>query len=107
MRLLGDRLLLAPLPDREKTSNGIILPQGQAGDVRHYWKVEAVGNGKRDKQGELRAPEFSVGDVVITPLYHENVVLEDGTHRRIVGCEQIIAKMESAAVPAEAPATPV
>ena len=96
MRLLGDRLLLAPLPDRVQSEGGIILPQGQVGDVRYFWKVEAIG--------EKPNPDLVVGDTVVTPLYFDHVTLEDGTGRKIVKADQIIAKLEA---PTEAPANPV
>lgn len=91
-RILGDRVLLSPLPPVEKTSGGIIMPQGQAGDVMHYWRVEAVGEGKRDKDGLLVPLEVKVGDIVVTPLYHDHVTLEDGSHRKLVSVDQIIGK---------------
>ncbi len=97
MKLLGDRILIAPLPDQEKTAGGIILPQAQVGDVRYYWRVEQVGPGKRDKSGELKAPEFTVGDLVVTPLHFSHTTLEDGSGRKIVDCEQIIGKLVAAA----------
>lgn len=95
MRILGDRLLLRPLPAQEKSAGGIVLPQGQAGDVMYYWRVEAVGAGRRNKKGEIVPMDFAVGDIVITALYHDHTVLEDGTQRRIVGSEQIIGKLET------------
>jgi co-chaperonin GroES (HSP10) len=95
MKLLGDRLLISPLPVREKSEGGIILPQGQAGDVKHYWRVDQVGTGKRGKDGEFVPLDFSVGDIIVTALYHDHTVLEDGTDRRIVGTDQIIAKLET------------
>lgn len=95
MRILGNRLLLAPLPPREQSAGGIILPQGQAGDVMYFWKVDAVGAGKALKNGDIPVNEFSVGDTVITPLYFDHTTLEDGTKRKIVGCEQIVGKLET------------
>ena len=112
MRLLGDRLLISPLPDQEQTSGGIILPMAQTGDVRHYWRVEQVGPGKRDKKGELQAPEFAVGDLVVTPLHFSHTTLEDGSGWKIVDCEQVIGKLAAAEfvpeiLPTEAPASPI
>jgi co-chaperonin GroES (HSP10) len=93
MRILGNRLLLSPLPARETSPGGILLPQAQTGDVMHYWRVEAVGTGKRLKHGELVPPEFAVGDLVITPLHFSHTTLEDGTNRKIVDCDQIEGKL--------------
>lgn len=92
MRILGNRALVSPLPAREKSAGGIVLPQAQVGDVMHYWRVEAVGPGKRDKQGNLVPPDFKVGDLVITPLHFSHTTLEDGTGRKIVDCDQFEGK---------------
>lgn len=93
-RILGDRVLLSPLPAVEKTEGGIIMPQGQAGDVMLYWRVEKVGEGKPGKDGQLQPMKVKVGDIVITPLYHDHVTLEDGSNRKLVGVDQIIGKFE-------------
>lgn len=103
MRILGNRILISPLPAQERSAGGIFLPQGQAGDVMYFWRVEQIGEGRPDAKGLMHVPEFAVGDTVITPLYFDHTTLEDGTNRKIVGIDQIVGKLET--VPDVAPAT--
>jgi co-chaperonin GroES (HSP10) len=91
-RIIGDRVLLSPLPPQEKTLTGLFLPQAQQGDVMYYWRVDQVGEGKRGKDGELVPPAFAVGELVITPLHFTHTTIEDGTNRKLVDCEQIVGK---------------
>jgi co-chaperonin GroES (HSP10) len=92
MKLLGDRLLISPLPVQQRSEGGMFLPQGQVGDAKLWWRVEAVGPGARNKHGVVRPVEFAVGDTVLTPLHFTHTTLEDGT--KIVECDQIIARLE-------------
>lgn len=85
MRLMGDRVLLSPLPVQEVSAGGIHLPQGQAGDFMQWWRVEAVGTGKK-------CVELAVGQTVLTELRTTHETLEDG--RKILITDQIIAKIE-------------
>jgi len=87
MRILGDRLLLSPLPVKTKSDGGIHLPDGQAGDKMVYWRVEQTGSKVKDDC-------FHPGVIVLTPLYFSHTTLEDGSGRKIVDCNQIEAMLE-------------
>jgi len=93
MRLLGDRLLLSPLPVQERSAGGIVLPQGQAGDVMMWWKVDQLGS-------KFSKPEVKVGDTVVTPLHFTHTTLEDGSGRKIVDSDQIHGMLEPEPAPA-------
>jgi co-chaperonin GroES (HSP10) len=86
-RILGDRLLISPLPEKEFSDGGIVLPRGQVGDVKQLWRVEQLGEGNACK-------DFSLGQTVITPLHFSHFTLEDGTGRKIVDCDQIVGVFE-------------
>jgi co-chaperonin GroES (HSP10) len=90
MKILGDRALIIPLPVQERTPTGIFLPQGQAGDVMHYWRVEQVS-------AKWSKPEVAVGDTVITPLHISHHTLDDG--RKIVDADQFIGMLETPPTP--------
>jgi hypothetical protein len=102
MRIPGNRLLIAPLPAQEKTSTGLFLPQESVGDKKLFWRVEQLGTGgelpkkPKTKSHGLRAGDYTVGQIVITPLHFSHHHLEDGTDRRIVGCDQIEGVLEQA-----------
>jgi len=94
MRILGNRVLISPLPVREVSEGGIVLPQAQVGDVMQHWKVEQVGSGHRGKDGELVPPEFTPGDLIITPLHFSHHSMEDGSGWKIIEAAEIIGKFE-------------
>ena len=65
---LGDRVLVAPLDEKETIKGGIIIPD-TAKEKPQEGEVVAVGTGKRDDSGKLI--EFSVkpGDKVLISKY--------------------------------------
>jgi len=65
---LGDRVLVAPLDEKETIKGGIIIPD-TAKEKPQEGEVVAVGTGKRDECGKLI--EFSVkpGDKVLISKY--------------------------------------
>jgi hypothetical protein len=82
MRILGDRLLLSPLPAKKLSDGGIHLLDGQVGDKFIWYRIDQVGT-------QVKEEVFHVGQVVVTPLYFTHTHLEDGTNRKIVGVDQI------------------
>ncbi len=86
MKILGDRVLISPLPVQERSAGGIVLPLGQAGDFMQWWRVESLGTGKT-------CAELSIGQTVLTETRTTHTTLEDGTGRKIMGTDQIIAKV--------------
>lgn len=86
-KILGNRLLLSPLPEKEFSDGGIVLPKGQAGDIKQLWRVEQLGEGRG-------CEDFTIGQTLISPLHLSHHSLEDGTGRKIVDCDQMVAKFE-------------
>ena len=52
MKLLGNRLLVAPMPVQEKSDGGIILPHADVADKKLWWRIEQVGT-HQPKGGKL------------------------------------------------------
>ena len=98
MRILGNNCLLEALPAQERTAGGIVLLPENITDKKQFWRVLAVGPGRRNKKGVLIAPEFAVGQVVITPLHFSHYEFDDATRNKIVDCDHIEARFEDAAV---------
>lgn len=111
LKLLGCDVLVSPLPDEQKSHEGVIVI------VNHYkrpvmrFRVVAVGPGKfvpiSKKKRTFVEPEVKPGDIIITrflvdsslsqerlPWYRQPYHLEDGTTRVIIDCRDIIAKEE-------------
>jgi chaperonin GroES len=66
---LGDRVVVEPSEQEEKTPSGIILPE-TAKEKPQEGKVVAVGPGKFDDEGKKRLPmDVKVGDTVLFAKY--------------------------------------
>lgn len=68
LRPLGDRLIVEPLDQEEKTAGGILLPE-TAKEKPQEGKVVAAGAGRRDDEGKLIPMDVKVSDVVIFAKY--------------------------------------
>lgn len=83
MKILGDRLLLSPLPVQEVSDGGIFMPAERVGDKRQWYRIDQLGTGTK------ALLDFKVGQTVITPLHFSHYEFDDGSKRKIVGCDQI------------------
>lgn len=79
---LGDRVVVKPLAQEEKTKSGIVLPD-TAKEKPQQGEVLAVGSGRTLENGQKVALEVKVGDKVIFSKYA-------GTEIKIDGQEVII-----------------
>lgn len=98
MRILGNRILIAPLPAPTTSANGLHLPVNY-NDPRsaQQYRVEAVGPGRRLKTGVTIPPEVMVGDYVLAPLHHDHITLDDG--RKIVDASEILMRWRPSETP--------
>lgn len=82
IRPLGDKVVVKPLAQEEKTKSGIVLPD-TAKEKPQQGEVVAVGSGKVLDNGTKVALEVKVGDKVIYSKYA-------GTEIKIDGVEVLI-----------------
>jgi len=82
IRPLGDRVVVKPLAQEEKTKSGIVLPD-TAKEKPQQGEVVAVGSGKTLENGQKIPLEVKVGDKVIYSKYA-------GTEIKIEGQEVLI-----------------
>ena len=68
MKPLGDRVIVEPLEQEEKTASGIILPE-TAKEKPQQGTVLAVGPGRRDDAGKRVPMDVKVGDKVLFQKY--------------------------------------
>ena len=68
VRPLGDRVVVEPVEQEEKTASGIILPE-TAKEKPQEGKIIAVGAGRRDEDGERVPMDVQVGDRVLYAKY--------------------------------------
>ncbi|HEY64235.1 MAG TPA: co-chaperone GroES [Caldilineae bacterium] len=77
LRPLGDRLVVEPIEQEERTPSGIILPE-TAKERPQEGKVLAIGPGRRDNDGNRIPMDVKEGDRVLFAKYAgTEVKLED------------------------------
>ncbi|MDX9872525.1 MAG: co-chaperone GroES [Clostridia bacterium] len=77
IRPLGDKVVVKPLAQEEKTKSGIVLPD-TAKEKPQQGEVVAVGSGKVLDNGQKVALEVKVGDKVIYSKYAGTEIKIDG-----------------------------
>jgi chaperonin GroES len=93
IRPLHDRVLIKRLEEEDKTAGGLYIPD-TAKEKPIRGKVVAVGAGKRDKDGKIRALEVKAGDKVLFTKYSGNEVKIDGDEHLIMREEDLLAILD-------------
>ena len=75
IRPLYDRVVVRRKEEEETTAAGIVLP-GSAKEKPNQGEVIAVGNGKVLDNGEVRALDVKVGDVIVFGKYAGSDTIE-------------------------------
>lgn len=68
LRPLGDRVVIKPASREETTKSGIVLPDTSK-EKPQRGTIIAVGEGRRDDDGERIALDVKVGDAVLFAKY--------------------------------------
>lgn len=90
LRPLGDKVVIEPTEQEDKTASGLYLPD-TAKKKPQEGKVVAVGNGRVLDSGERNTLSVKVGDRVIFSKYGGNEVTVDGKDLTILDEDQIYA----------------
>ena len=89
---LGDRVLVKPsLPEGAKTQSGIIIPDTIDKEKPEQGKVVAVGEGKRNDQGDFIPLQVKKGDMVIFSKYGPDEIKIDGEEYYIIREDSLLA----------------
>ena len=94
LRPLHDRVIVKRLDQETKTASGLIIPDAAA-EKPDQGEVLAVGNGKVQDNGQLRALEVKVGDRVLFGKYSGQAVKVDGQELLVMREEDIMAVLVS------------
>ncbi|MBI5068365.1 MAG: co-chaperone GroES [Deltaproteobacteria bacterium] len=94
LRPLQDRVIVKRVPEEEKTRGGIIIPD-TAKEKPIEGKVLAVGNGKVQEDGKVRALDVKAGDRVLFTKYSGTEVKLDGEEHLIIREEDILGVVEA------------
>ena len=93
IRPLQDRVIVKRVKEEEKTKGGIIIPD-TAKEKPIEGEVVAVGKGKVQDDGSVRALDVKAGDRVLFGKYSGTEVKLDGEERLIVREDDILAVLE-------------
>lgn len=94
IRPLHDRVIVRRKEEEETSAGGIVLP-GSAKEKPNQGEIVAVGNGAVLDNGDVRALDVKVGDVVVFGQYAgSNTVKVDGEDLIILSESEIYAVVE-------------
>ena len=101
IRPLHDRVVIKRLEEERTTASGIVIPDS-ATEKPIRGEVLAVGNGKVTDNGDVRALDVQVGDVVLFGKYSGTEVKVDGEELLVMKEDDIMAVIEESAELAKA-----
>ncbi|MCL6552403.1 MAG: co-chaperone GroES [Firmicutes bacterium] len=102
LKPLGDRVVVKPLEEEERTKGGIVLPD-TAKEKPQHGEVLAVGPGDWDEAGTKRIPpDVKVGDHVLFAKYAGTEVKTDEGELLILRANDILAIVEKTPAKAKA-----
>jgi len=90
LKPIGDKVVVKPKAEEEKTSGGIILPD-TAKEKPQEGTVIAVGPGKVLENGERKPMSVKEGDTIIYSKYGGTEVTVDGEEYIILDEDSILA----------------
>jgi chaperonin GroES len=90
LKPLGDRLLVKPIEQEEKTASGIILPE-TAKEKPQEGEVLAVGPGSRKEDGSRIEMDVAVGNRVLYAKYAGTEIKMDGVKYLILRESDVLA----------------
>jgi len=90
---LGDRVLIKPCEEKERTKGGIVLPD-TAKEKPQEGEIVAVGEGRRTEDGKVVPLSLKVGDKVLYGKYSGTEITVDDQEYLIMREEDVLAVVE-------------
>ena len=90
LKPLGDRVIVKPAEAETETKSGLVIPD-TAKEKPQRGEIVAVGEGKRDDDGERIAMDVKVGDVVVYGKYGGQDIKIEGVEYKILEERDIFA----------------
>ena len=91
---LSDHILIEPLPEKEKTKSGLLIPASAEKEMPEQGTVIAVGPGKRLSSGKIIPVEVKVGEKVLFSKYGPTEIEVEGKKYLIAKAEDILATIK-------------
>lgn len=88
---LGDRVLVRPIIEKERTASGIYIPETAKKEKSEQGEVVGVGEGWYTPDGKLVPLKVKKGDKVVFSKYGYDEIKIDGEDYVIVKQEHILA----------------
>ncbi len=89
LKPLGDRVVVKPLPKKETTKAGIILPETVSKESRQEGELMAIGKGEKIAKLDLK-----VGQKVVFAEYGGSEIKIDGMEYKILNYDDLLAVIE-------------
>jgi len=93
IRPLHDRVIVKRMEEERTSPGGIVIPDAAA-EKPIKGEIVAVGNGKLQDNGELRALDVKAGDQVLFGKYAGTEVKVDGDELLVMKEDDIMAVIE-------------
>ncbi|MDJ0881072.1 MAG: co-chaperone GroES [Gammaproteobacteria bacterium] len=93
IRPLHDRVVVRRMEEERTTAGGIVIPDS-ATEKPSTGEVVAVGNGKVNEAGDVRAMDVKVGDKIMFGKYSGTEVKVEGEELLIMREDDIMAVIE-------------
>ena len=93
IRPLSDRILVQRIDEEEQVKGGIIIPD-TAKEKPQEAKVVAVGPGKRNKNGDIIAPELKPGEKILIGKWAGAEIEIDGEDYVILSEDDVLAVLQ-------------
>ncbi len=94
IRPLHDRVVVKRMEEERTSPGGIVIPDAAA-EKPIKGEIVAVGNGKIQDSGEVRALDVKIGDQVLFGKYAGTEVKVDGEELLVLKEDDIMAVIES------------
>jgi chaperonin GroES len=94
LRPLHDRVIVKRMEEERMSAGGIVIPDS-ATEKPVRGEVLAVGNGKILENGDKRALDISVGDMILFGKYSGTEVKVEGEELLVMREEDIMAVIEA------------
>lgn len=91
---LSDHILIEPMEQKEKTKEGILLPETAEKERPEQGKIIAVGPGRKTASGKIIPLNVKQGDIVLFTKYGPNEIKVDDKEYLIAKEEDILAILE-------------
>ena len=90
LKPLGDRVLIKPLVEEEKSKGGILLPDTVSKEKPQAGEILAVGPGAANKEGKIIPMTVKKGDKVVYAKYSGTDIKDDDDEDYLILSEKDI-----------------